>query len=100
MNKSIKNSDPGKFKAVFDNRIIITMTQVKKKYFVSFEPDDQVKQISQHFDIQNAYNQILCFLMGYVTGHMENRNIDYMELKRIIDSIRKVFKINIVLGIL
>ncbi len=98
MNQSILNSNQ-KFKAVIDHSIIIEMEKVKQQYYVSFKPGDQVKQLSKHLTIQKAYNQIISFVMGYLTGHMQKSNIDYVELKRIINNIQKTFKINIVFGI-
>ena len=74
-----------------DRNIVIELTKVKRKYYVSIKPHNQEKQIFCHKTENEAYRQIFRFLMGYFTGQAEKHLMKKDELNTIITTFKVLF---------
>jgi hypothetical protein len=93
---NISNHGKEKFRTILNKSILLKIIESKQKYYVSIKPHRQVPLIFCHKNIQEAYKQILSFLMSYFIGYIENCNINSENLKSIIDTLSIFFNIKII----
>ena len=76
------------------NNLVIELTKANK-FYIAIKPFNQEKQVFCYNKKENAYRQILRFVMGYLTGYSENQLLSYDKLNTIITTLTLVFDIDV-----
>ena len=78
-----------------DKNLVIELSKAQKKYYVAIKPHDQVIQVIPCSRKEEAYRQILRFIMGYLTGYSERMPLSYDKLNTIVTTLTLVFDIDV-----